>query len=749
MMQPLSFREGEPILLTEIFRIELDPVVQGFYVQLVPELDRQLGNRLCFQLSRYDPERIYIWDGGRVIYIPKLECPSQEPNTPALTTALAAATAQLEEDNITDLTIEASDQLTLSAGQIAQLGCQIFRQAKIPKIFPIGQHGRVRVQRHMDARPEKFCWNDSESGAIALTSSAKMRYTGTLRDLLYPTSQNLSVFSSAADLIGLRVNAFGVNGGCTIHSHKGTLGEHRDRLLRLASDAEIGRIITQSDDHDLVVAVQIGKGRKLYDYPITALTPSITATTAKQFGENYGELLKLTKRNLLQERIKALQDTQNSLNSELKIYGLALSKSINNKQQPGAFWQLDSNLDDTILRFGNGQTSLQGKTLSGLSAGGAYHVNNPVIRISTLRFFPDSKLVNPFVNSLKARLEKYQFTTSFVYRHKPNIALNFQDLASVKIHVEQVLNEALDLPCDIFLIFLPDADRELDDTEGGSLYHFLYSRILQRGIATQFIYEKTLKQQLQSVLNNVVPGIIAKTGNIPFVFQEPLSLADRFIGLDVARKALTKRSGSINACATIRIYGRWGDLIEYALEDSNLEGEEIPQRVIDKALPIDSTSKVTLIYRDGHFCGNEAQALRDRANRLNAGLILVECIKSGAPRIYRSWKPPEPNRAFSYSAPNKGVAVHLSPYEALVISTQVSESIGIPQPLRLNVHQLSDSVDLNHIIETTLKLTLLHYGSLKPPRLPIPIFGADRVSGLRLNGIYPVMAIHEKRQFWL
>ena len=52
------------------------------------------------------------------------------------------------------------------------------------------------------------------------------------------------------------------------------------------------------------------------------------------------------------------------------------------------------------------------------------------------------------------------------------------------------------------------------------------------------------------------------------------------------------------------------------------------------------------------------------------------------------------------------------------------------------------------VAETTLKLTLLHHGSLNEPRLPIPLFGSDRIAYRRLQGIYPG-SLEGDCQFWL
>ena len=99
-------------------------------------------------------------------------------------------------------------------------------------------------------------------------------------------------------------------------------------------------------------------------------------------------------------------------------------------------------------------------------------------------------------------------------------------------------------------------------------------------------------------------------------------------------------------------------------------------------------------------------------------------------------------------APTRGLALKLSSSEAILVTTQVPENIGVPRPLRLKVIGDSQSTDIKTIVDITLKLTLLHHGSLKDPRLPVPLFGADRIAYRRLQGIYPV-AFEGDIQYWL
>lgn len=149
-----------------------------------------------------------------------------------------------------------------------------------------------------------------------------------------------------------------------------------------------------------------------------------------------------------------------------------------------------------------------------------------------------------------------------------------------------------------------------------------------------------------------------------------------------------------------------------------------------------------MIYRDGSFCGAEVEHLLEWAKAIEARFILVECKKSGSPRLYDFKKK-------TITAPTQGLALKLSSREAILVTTKVPESVGLSQPLRLIVHSKGHQASIESVVETTLKLTLLHHGALQVPRLPMPLYGSDRIAGLRLDGIYPSSMLMGDRQFWL
>ena len=178
---------------------------------------------------------------------------------------------------------------------------------------------------------------------------------------------------------------------------------------------------------------------------------------------------------------------------------------------------------------------------------------------------------------------------------------------------------------------------------------------------------------------------------------------------------------------------------------------EVPQCIEKKINKL--KNKTVLVYRDGLFRGNEVKNFITRGEAMNTEFILVECIKSGTPRLYGLTKTSGDSSAgkvpyISLCEPPRGLSLKLSSTEAIVVTTQIDKKIGIPRPLRLKIRSEGKQAKIEDVIDTTLKLTLLHYGALKSPRLPIPLYGADKMAYLRLKGIYPSI-MEGDRQFWL
>ncbi len=732
--------------LSEILPLSIASPLNIMCFRLTPEIDKELGNRLSFRFSRKFPGIVASWHEGHFFILGMLNQPM--PSSSEWREAMVEIQDELKTD-IGDRTfsIQWVRQPSATPQVLAKLAVQIIKVHRPLSTIAVKEQKGVKVVRKAEVYPETVELQNELKACISLTIDSKIVSIINLDEFFnnHPYRQNPEQV-----LNNLQVQEIERGGNCKITEIVGTLGEQREELIKLAQGSVSKQKLIEAPPEQPVVSVQFGKNKKPFRYPLAALRPCITPENADLFQVNYGDFLKATKirhqerQNLLKSYKELAQDT-------LTDYGFGLGKSINSREYPNLFWQPSTPLDQTPLLFGKSVKGIRGRVLAGLSQGGVYRRHEDYtdlsrsIRISVLKLC--DTIVGSFLegnssDNVKQRLQKYGFSSDIVSKK----ALSVKDLsgAALRAEVEKAINELIVVPPDIVLVFLPQSDRTADNDEGGSLYQRIYSQLLRRKIASQIIYDNTLKSvDPKQILHQVIPGILAKLGNLPFILAEPLKIADYCVGLDISRNVKKKLPGTMNACASVRLYGANGEFIRYQLEDAFVEGEEIPQRVLETLLPgAELRNKTVLIYRDGSFCGEEVKHLLEWAKAIEAKFILVECKKSGSPRLYDL-------KEKTIDAPTQGLALKLSSQEAILVTTKVSQSVGLAQPLRLIVHSQGHQVSIESVVETTLKLTLLHHGALQVPRLPMPLYGSDRIAGLRLDGIYPSSMLMGDRQFWL
>jgi hypothetical protein len=732
-----------PTFLSEIFPLRISQLnLIGFRV--TPEVDREIGNRLSWRFSQKFPDVVVIWQHKYfwVLTKPNQPMPSQDE----WRKKLAEILEELKKD-IGDgyYSIQWVREPEVTASIVAQLAVRVLKITRPFSSNSVLSENQVQVRREVDFWAETIDLQGVPQPALTLTIHSRILFNGDLAQFYenHPYRQDPKNL-----LIGLKVRDIEKNSFARITGIVGTIEEHRDQLLKEATGAISKQALKDAPNEQPVVAVQFGKNARPFHYAMAALRPCITPETAKRFEVDYGELLKATKVSY-KDRKDLLVLYKKEAGQALSNYGFQLERSINSRDYPNLFWEPKVKVEHTKLLFRKNYTGIQSQILTGLSKGGVYRRHEDYldpsrpIRVAALKLC--NFKVGFFLSEVQKRLKRYGFESILPEENKKELSVDSLRGAEARAKVEEAVDDLMVRQPDIVLTFLPTSDRHADDKEGGSLYSWVYSRLLRRGIASQVIYEDTLRNvQANYLLNQVIPGALAKLGNLPFILAEPLEIADYFIGLDISRGSKKKGAGTMNACASVRLYGKQGEFIRYRLEDALIEGEEIPQRILESFLPAaDLRNKTVLIYRDGRFCGEEVKHLRERANAISSKFILVECYKSGLPRMYNL------NQQL-VGAPTQGLALRISDLEAILVTTEVkSESMGLPLPLRLNViPHPGQQVSIESVVETTLKLTLLHHGSLNEPRLPIPLFGSDRIAYRRLQGIYPGV-LEGDRQFWL
>ncbi len=735
------------IHLSEIFPITAASSLNLVSFRLSPQVGREIGNTLSWHFSKQFSGVVVIWSKECFWILARSD--TKIPPKDKWKEALEAIQLKIK-DKIGDRTyyIQRINKLEVDAEVIAQLAVRILKINCRFTSRTVFDENKVKVKRECDFWAEIFEVNNKAEPAVTLTPKSSFLYKETL-DVFFDNHPYRN--DPEKLLTGLLVRDIESNSTATIVGINGTIGEHREKLIEQATGSISKEKLLSAPDEQPVISVEFSKNSHPYDYAMAALRPCITPYTASKFELEYGALLRKTKITA-EERKQLLSQFKQDAHQTLVGYGLKLEKQCVNsgKQYPGLFCQPPTKLEDTLLLFGNNVTSTRGRTLSGLYKGGVYRLHkefeNPArkIRVGVLNFSVVDDI--PFAQGLQQELNKHKnnkFQLSFSEENISKASLEDLSTTEAKVKVQTLVDEVLQVPVDVVLVFLPQSDRVKDDSDGDSIYAWVYRRLLRRRVASQVIYEKTLREKPRMVFQNVVLGILAKLGNLPFILAESLPIADYFMGLDISRKPKKNGKGSINACASVRLYDTRGEFIRYQIaSDSLTEGEEIPGTILQDFLPInDFKNKKVLIYRDGSFRGDEIKNLVAWRDAINSEFILVECAKSQIPRLYNF-----SNQKLQH--PTRGLALCLSPREAILVTTQVPPKIGLPRPLRLRVREEGVSVDLKTLVDTTLKLTLLHHGSLKDPRLPIPLFGADRIAYRRLQGIYPG-ELEGDKQYWL
>lgn len=515
----------------------------------------------------------------------------------------------------------------------------------------------------------------------------------------------------------------------------GTLATERQRLLHLTQRGEMQNLITTSPDSDLVVTVS--NGRNDYDYAIGALRIILYLEYLYRFNINSRKALSALR---LEPKLRAdiIRDIAGIITKTKYV-----QRAYNSIQFPKLFRSIPH---ATQVKFGNGSVAPYNEQsiLSDLRNRRLYRVadkfkdGNP-INVGILTALGEQSYADFW-----GRVESSLRALGFGVHKVGEVAVKEASRVEMDTAVSQLQGKNLD----ILIAFFPEDFADEDDDET-AYYHFK-SLTIGRGIPGQVIENTTIENDkaVASSVANIVLGILGKTGNIPYVLAKPLSFADIVVGIDIARDKKKRLSGSINTTAVARIYLNDGDFLKYIIHDSPLEGETIPTNVLQALFPKNEfTGKRVVVQRDGYFRGSEKKALLDWAAKIEATFFLVEVIKSGSPRIYGLGKHKgNDNKEETYVAqPQKGSAFVISANEAIVVSTLPPFKNATPQPLRLRTEGL---FPIEYAIESVLAMTNLHYGSVRPPRLPVTIHYSDKIAYMALRGIKP-KNLEGKVPFWL
>jgi hypothetical protein len=529
------------------------------------------------------------------------------------------------------------------------------------------------------------------------------------------------------ELIGLEVRAKSSNTSGEIVEILGTVDERREELLGRATKEKSKAAIAKAPADDLVFTIRAAGG-KTYDYIMSDLQIIASNAQYKRLGIHGKEALK---------HLKLASDQRyNELVYPIAKYfmdfGLIESEPYNGSDFPQFFaGEYDKRLAISALLGDNTTCSCDPQAaLQSLKMHPPYRRSIPEdsqLRIGILNLHGPHPMAQDFLGKLRDRLNQVHFPVEFLRSERPQGRQQYA--------IEKAIHQLLADEPHLILVILPGDDPQ--DGEQESLYVMIKSVLTPREIPSQALYVNTMTNA--TAVDNLALGIIAKTGNVPYVLARPFSYADMIVGIDIARERTERRRGSLSIAAMTRIYAANGDFLRYTINDVTTEGETLTRRAIRTLLPSERfAGKRVVLHRDGLLRGEEQRHLKEWGDEINAQFYPVEVIKSKVPRLYYG-------NMNTIRRARKGDVFVLGETIAFVVSSLPPFPGSTPRPLEIRT---DGSLSIENAVHSVLALTHLHFGSMLMPRLPISLHYSDRIGALFLRGIRP-RSLDGNIPFWI
>ncbi len=701
---------SELVVFTEIFPIHLEALPELTLYQLkvngsapLNEIGRKVGYRLQTKFGNH-------WNWDKVEKYLITDC-SQQVESSLSEVLQEIWKTSTEEDILRSLEkiIKVSPNHKASNQGIADFVASSLQNDFSRNIKKaLEEYRREENTYYVHRRCDLRGWTVDNHPAISVSINSELEYKGDLRKYIASSGHN--------DLLGLHVKDKtkpSFQNSMKITGIVGKLGENntRVRLLAFKPHPDMKRMIEQAPDDELVV-----KLNDKYHYVASALQIQIRNADYARFKISEKLQIPVLQRS---EYIKKIA-------SIIKSSGLT-DRAYSTLTHPHLFLSKNDIGYDPKLKIGKDQVVPSESIYTSLKKFGMYKsTTNKQIRIGILNTAPQTSL-----NRLRINLRK-ELSENLQYELIQAIEKQISN-PSRKV-LESAIEEIAQKNPDIILGIIPKPDF---DTDEWTPYDNFKHLTLKKDLQSQVIQPNNVNNHY--IIGNVVLGILAKIGNIPYVLAEPITYADLVVGLDVARQKKRNRPGTMNSAGMARIYFANGEMMRYNIRETMLEGEIIPERILHDIFPqTEFTGKKILIHRDGELPDSEKEALMKWGNEIGATFYFVEVIKSGTPRLYAKNKE-------IVKAP-KGSIFKLGETEALLVSSEFPAGFkATPQPIRVRTHH---PFPLEHALHSVLSLTLLHYGSIRPPRLPVTTHYADKISSMAIKGLRPE-TLDGEIPFWL
>jgi hypothetical protein len=566
----------------------------------------------------------------------------------------------------------------------------------------------VRVERQPRLRP----WAVGGHPAISI---AVHTHLYSARDVM----SYAAALPALTDLIGLEVadRTSALRG--QIVKIVGSLADLRQRLIGLTQRAALRELLRSAADADIVL--RIAHQGELFDYAATALDLCVTPETADRLDVKRSEIERALHAGPAQraQLVKAVADCA-------KAAG-AIADAFSERNAPERFAAAVPALD--IVWGGDRARAYDRERLGAdFTQYGVYQrlprFEGTAVRITVLNALGEDADI--FLEALKRALQQRSLGFDLAVARERRVKVNTPE------NLESAVRALIKEEADTLIAFLPPEQQAGNEPPP----HARYVKSQAAGRALPSLVIDTAALHNPAAMPDLIMGLLARAGNSPFVFEEPLPYADLVVGLAVAR--VSKKEGD-HLTGLVRLYSNRGVIAGWRAARALVPaGGGLTNELMAQLLPGRTIqTKRVLIHSHQRFHPADVDMLQSWEAQHDCAIYPVEVVSQSAPCLYRFVN----NRI---DIPIPGSAFVVSEQEAL-LATSAAPYTGTPQPLEVRVLA---PLRLGQVLDSIMAMTLLHHGGLHPPSLPVTTIHADDFTEAVARGVFPEAASGE-RAWWL
>ena len=557
-------------------------------------------------------------------------------------------------------------------------------------------------------------WVCDGEGALSLTVQAHVRYHQRVDELL-------ATGHDPTALVGMRVmDRTSTSMVAEVLGPAGVLAEHRERLLTLTRREALQDMLRAAPDDEPVLLLRNRNSQSLYTSSTLYL---LLPTHAGDVWARFGLDVAATRKALHLPPDQRAQIVR-AVSDVLKKHAV-VGNAYNSRTHPHLFGLIDTMPD---VEFGNQRVQpYNSSTIASEFSNHNVYQRNPrftdaPIKVAVINALSESASdAGDFVEAMRRELaSKHNFQIELI-RERSVRVVNEKNIESAVRKVEK------DEPHIVLAFFAGDSP---DDQ---AHHRHLKAITTGKGIASHTIYQAVMHNV--DAMPIVIMGLLAKTGNLPYVLAEPMDFADRVVGLALIREQ-TRQFDRITGVS--RIYSSNGAFLRYVIHQEEVDpGDTVPLVVMQKLFPEDLlANQRVLVHHAGRITAQTRQRLGRWGQVIGAQIAIAELLQGPTPRIY--------SLTGQISAPPWGSICRLSDAEALMVTTADAPT---PQPMHVCV-QPDAYLTIEQALYSVLAWTLLHYSMGDLSRLPVTTLAGDELAAWLAAGMLPEAIVGDV-PFWL